>query len=385
MALAFGLPHEPVTTTIARGGLVGGDDLNNVYTVTPEKPTYAYIIDWAEYYAPAALYHLLKNGVFVKTSFRPFTVEAKGTRHTFVAGSLVISIADQNLPATEVHQIIADVASTGWVPVSGVASGLTIEGTNLGSGSIRTVAMPKTAMLVGDGVSATEAGFAWFQMDSKLNMPVTKVNTTQFNNFKLNDYTTLIMVSGGYNTLGEAGANKVKAWMQQGGNLILVKTAINWAIQNKVIEEQLKKEDEKKDAVRMDFADERDYHGSRAIGGSIFMSDLDITHPLGFGYTTRSVPVWRNHAIFLEPSKNSVNTVAKMTANPLLSGYVHQANLNKIKNSPSLMVSYVGRGQAILFVDDPNFRGYWYGTSKMFFNAIFFGSQLGATNFDAEH
>jgi hypothetical protein len=386
MALAFGMPHEPASTAVARGERVDLDYLNNIYTAKPEKPAaYAYIIDWAEYYAPAALYALLQNGVFVKNSFRPLTVDIDGVRRTFVAGSLVISLADQDLPAADIHRIVADVASSGWVAAHGVSTGVTIEGTNLGSGSIRTVAIPKVAMMVGDGVQANEAGFAWFQMDSKLHMPVTKISTTQFNNFRLHDYNTLIMVSGGYNMLGESAVNKIKAWMQQGGTLILVRNAVTWAIQNKLIDEQVKKDDDKKEAIRMDFADAPDYQGSRAIGGSIYMTDLDITHPLGFGYTSRSVPVWRNHGIFLEPSKNSVNTVAKMTANPLLSGYVHPSNLNKIKNSPSLVVSNAGQGRAILFVDDPNFRGYWYGTSKLFFNALFFGNQIALTNIDGEH
>jgi len=114
------------------------------------------------------------------------------------------------------------------------------------------------------------------------------------------------------------------------------------------------------------------------------MTDLDITHPLGFGFTSRNLPVWRNHNIFLEPTKNPFSTVAKCTANPWLSGYVHKSNLEKIKNSPSLAVSSVGQGRAILMLDDPNFRAYWYGTNKLFFNAVFFGSQIGSPNFDGE-
>jgi hypothetical protein len=237
-------------------------------------------------------------------------------------------------------------------------------------------------MLIGDGVAANEAGFTWFMCDSKIGMPITKVNTNQFGQLKLQDYTTLIMVSGNYTPLGESGIAKIKSWMQQGGSLILVRSAVTWAIQAKLIEENLKKEDEKKDTQRIDYVTARDYQGSRAIGGSIYMTDLDITHPLGFGYTSRNLPVWRNHTIFIEPSKNQVNTVSKMTANPHLSGYIHRTNLEKIKNSPSLMVSGVGQGRAILFLDDPNFRGYWYGTNKLFINALFFGSQIGSPAFD---
>jgi len=86
--------------------------------------------------------------------------------------------------------------------------------------------------------------------------------------------------------------------------------------------------------------------------------------------------VYRNHTIFLEPSSSPFGTVSKYTANPLLSGYVHARNLEKIRNSVSVEVSSIGKGRAILFVDDPTFRGYFYGTNKMFFNALFFGSHI---------
>ena len=36
----------------------------------------------------------------------------------------------------------------------------------------------------------------------------------------------------------------------------------------------------------------------------------------------------------------------------------------------------VGRGNVISFVDNPNFRGTWFGTNKLFFNAIFFGGVI---------
>jgi hypothetical protein len=169
-------------------------------------------------------------------------------------------------------------------------------------------------------------------------MPVTKVSTTQFNGFRINDYNTLILVSGGYNMLGESAVTKIKNWVQQGGTLVLVRNAVSWAIQNKLVDEQVKKYDEKKETVRLDFEDAPNYQGSRVIGGSIFMTDLDITHPLGFGYTSRSLPVCQ-----------------------------------------------IGQGRAVLFLDDPNFRGYWYGTSKLFFNALFFGSHIGTPSFDQEH
>jgi hypothetical protein len=114
------------------------------------------------------------------------------------------------------------------------------------------------------------------------------------------------------------------------------------------------------------------------------MGTLDITHPLGFGYSSRELPVYRNTSVFIEQSKNPFNTVITYTAKPLLSGYIHSSNLEKIKNSVSLQVSSLGQGRAILFVDDPAFRGYWNGTNKLFFNALFFGSGISTSNFGEE-
>lgn len=384
MALAYGLPHEPVATAIQRGERITEKDVVPV-TTEVAKASYAYVFEWSEYYAPKALYDILNSGVFAKASFRPFTVDVNGSRKTFGAGSIMVSVTDQDHPADDVHRIVSNACIKSGIQAYGLSTGVTMEGTNLGSGSLRTISKPRAAMIIGDGVSSTEAGFTWFLTDSKLAMPVTKISSTQFNSLRLSDYNVLIMVSGNYNVLGESGAGKIKSWVQQGGTLILIRSSINWAIQSKIIEEQLKKDDDKKETMRLDFEDAANYQGARAIGGSIYLTDLDNTHPLGFGYPSRALPVWRNHTIFLEPSKNVVNTVAKVTNDPRLSGYVHPANLAKIKNSPSLMVSNVGQGRAILFADDPNFRGYWYGTSKVFFNALFFGGQIGSSNFEEEH
>lgn len=385
MALAYGIPHDALSATIkfSKGEKVNAKNL--LTTPAPVvKTNYAYLIEWNEYNASRALYFLLANNIFVKAAFKPFAATINGTKKTFGYGTLVIPVVDQNLSSDELFELLKEASQVSGVDILTVETGFNLEGVDLGSNNIRTVQMPRVAMLIGDGVSATEAGALWYLLDSKLKMPITKVNTSQFSQLKLNDYNTLILVSGNYGMLGESGLSKIKAWVQLGGTLILQKSAITWAINNKLVDEQLKKADESKDTKRMDYVTAGDYQGSRAIGGSIYMGTLDITHPLGFGYTNRELPVYRNHAVFIEPGKSPFNTVIKYTAKPLLSGYVHPSNLEKIKNSVSLQVSNVGQGRAILFVDDPAFRGYWNGTNRLFFNALFFGSNINAGGFGAE-
>jgi hypothetical protein len=384
MALAYNMPYEEIRSSPAKGARVTAAELN-VKAAPVAKANYAYIIEWTDYYAPKALWYLLSHNVFVKTAFKPFATTIGNAKRNFGYGTLVVPVADQSIAADDLNKLVNEASQLSGVDAYPVSTGFSLEGVDLGSNNIRTVAPPKVAMLVGDGVAPNEAGFVWHLTDSKIGMPITKVSTNQFNQLRLQDYTTLILVSGNYTPLGDAGIAKIKAWAQQGGSLILVRNAVSWAIQAKLIDEQLRKDDDKdkKENQRADFVTARDYQGSRAIGGSIYMTDLDITHPLGFGYTSRNLPVWRNHSNFLEVSKNPFSTVARCTSNPRLSGYIHPSNLEKIRNSPSLMVSSLGQGRAILFIDDPNFRGYWYGTNKLFINALFFGAQIGSPAFDA--
>ena len=51
-------------------------------------------------------------------------------------------------------------------------------------------------------------------------------------------------------------------------------------------------------------------------------------------------------------------------------------NSEKIDNTVSLVVSKVGSGRAILFSNNPNFRGSWYGTNRLFLNAILLGDKI---------
>ena len=59
-----------------------------------------------------------------------------------------------------------------------------------------------------------------------------------------------------------------------------------------------------------------------------------------------------------------------------MDGFITQNNSNKINKSVSLLVSKVGNGRAVMFSNNPNFRGSWYGTNRMFLNAILLGDKI---------
>jgi hypothetical protein len=134
--------------------------------------------------------------------------------------------------------------------------------------------------------------------------------------------------------------------------------------------------DEPKDPSSLPFSMRNDFEGAKEVGGSIYLAELDLTHPIAFGYHRKSLPVYRNTDIFIKPSEDKYLTPVKYAADPHLGGYISKTNLEKLKLSAGVVISSVGQGQVVHFFDSPNFRGTWFGTNKLFMNAIFFGESM---------
>jgi len=240
---------------------------------------------------------------------------------------------------------------------------------------------------MGDGISSYEAGQLWHLLDQRIGMPVTKMDVTDLGRANLADYDVLVLVSGNLSAFSDSRLDALKAWVRGGGTLIVQRSATAWAARNdltpnidppgvgKPVAEE--GEDEDTETARRDYADARSFGGAQAIGGSIWQADLDLTHPLGFGYYRRFLPIWRDHNLFFAPSKNPYSTVAQLVGDdPHLSGYISAPNRERLKGSPSVLVDRLGGGTVVLFVDNTNYRGYWRGTNRLFLNALFFGNHI---------
>ena len=236
-------------------------------------------------------------------------------------------------------------------------------------------------MIIGTGVAASEAGEIWHLLDQRLHMPITKIDILNFSRVRLERYNTLVMVSGAYNFLDKNSVDKIKAWVQNGNTLITIKSGADWAIKNGFTKFKLAV-DSSTTKGRFDYDRASDMEGAKALGGSIFSIDLDTTHPIGYGFSKRKVSVYKNNSTFFQNSTSAYNTIAQYTNTPLVGGYLHPNSLKMIKNSPSILVGTEGSGRVILFADEPNFRGTWYGTNKLFLNALFLGSIMAAPGAD---
>ena len=125
-----------------------------------------------------------------------------------------------------------------------------------------------------------------------------------------------------------------------------------------------------------DYAERGEWEAQHVIGGAIFSAELDVTHPLGFGFHSRSLPVFHRGTAWVEASENPFENVAVYAQKPLLAGYASQKNIDLLAKSVSARQTRGGRGSAILFSDIPAFRAYWFGTSRLWLNALFFADAV---------
>ncbi|PCI07330.1 MAG: zinc carboxypeptidase [Flavobacteriaceae bacterium] len=369
----YNMNYEEVKKAPAHADVISAD-LNSIKINSLQKSNYAYVISWDDYYAPALLYQLQKNNVIVKVATKEFTVATNGKNESFDRGSLLISVGIQNQSASEIFEIVKTVSTEFNIQAYPVATGISVRGIDLGSSNFKAVKQPKVMMVVEGGVSSYEAGEVWHLFEQRMKMPITKIPERILYRADLSRYNTIILVSGSYSLLTEATRNKLKDWVSKGNTLITSRTASSWVIRNKIVNEALITSKKDSSKTRLNYGESREHIGRNSIGGAIFEVDLDITHPIGYGYHKRTLPVYKNNRVWLAPSKNNFSTVAKYTEHPHIDGYVTQENLDKyMSKSASIIVSRIGKGRVVLFADNPNFRGAWYGTNKLFMNAIFFG------------
>jgi hypothetical protein len=184
------------------------------------------------------------------------------------------------------------------------------------------------------------------------------------------------MVSGNYNELNR---DKLKTWIQNGGELIALEEAINWTAENGISNVKFKKIKSPTDSAgRLPYVQREQIEGAQQMNGSIFGADVDLTHPLAYGYHTKTVSMFKPNRVFMEKPKNPFAAPYYYGNNPLQSGYVSKENADAIKNSAAVIVNAIGSGRVINISENINLRGFWLGGTKLFMNALFFGRIIDA-------
>jgi hypothetical protein len=306
LPLAFGLPYAELNAAQVKE--IYQPELRVDRLPQPIGPgNYGYLIPWSDLMAPAGLNALLEKGITVKVATMKFeAVMMNGSSKKFNPGTLFVPVQYQSLNSDSLFNDLLALYRKYNIPFFAVQSGASVSGIDLGSSKFVVITKPSIAMIVGQGVNATDAGEVWFLLDQRMNIPSTHLESTVFNRVDLNKYNTIIMVGGTYPDLNK---DKMKTWVQAGGTLILSEEAVTWASQNGITDVKLKKAGSPVDsAARLAYTDREQIDGSQQIQGAIFGAEVDLAHPLAYGYNQKILSLFKGNKVFMEKSKNPYAT-----------------------------------------------------------------------------
>ena len=354
----------------AIGGVVGAET------------AYAYAIDWRDLNAPKALSSLLQAGVKVRAAFDPFTAGVQGGQTAFGRGTLVVTTAGQTASAADLRTAVDKAAREAGVIAYALGSGRSLSGVDLGSESVRPLRAPKIALVMGEGVNATEIGATWFALSERLSWPATKLDPAQLRRAPLAAYTSIVLAGGRYDDWSDETVAALRRWVQAGGSLVTFGAASKWAIAKglagppaKTTEPEAAPKSDKADE-RLDFAGRRDALAEKRSAGNALSADADITHPLAFGLTQRALFVNKETDVTLAPVADAFSNVVRIDAQPVVNGYLPEGLRKQAAGSVWAQVARSGEGSVVLFADDPAHRKYWLGTERLLINSLFFSNQL---------
>lgn len=364
--LAFNLDFADNGNTKLSGAPIEKAEFNKGTITT--KSNYAYLFEWHDYYAPKLAYRLLSKGVRLKVGKSPFSQNGVN----FDYGTIMIPAQNQSMSSEELFQIIDEALAGIPMQVFGVGTGLN-KGIDLGSGEFSTLKLPKIGLFVGGGVNPHDAGEMWHMLDQRFDIPISKLDVDDLSGMDLSRYNVLI-ASNMRGSLSEGAEKNLKSWIEDGGTLVAYGSVLTWLAKKEWLNAKFKSTTQV--AKNISFDQKSNFQGAQVVGGAIFNTKIDRSHPINFGTLGNELPVFRNSTMFLEADKDSYNNPVQYTDSPLLSGYISTTNLDSLKGTSAVKIQRLGRGRIVGIVNNTAFRAFWFGTNKLLLNSIFFREEF---------
>ncbi|NIM13580.1 MAG: peptidase M14 family protein [Candidatus Aminicenantes bacterium] len=162
--------------------------------------------------------------------------------------------------------------------------------------------------------------------------------------------------------IGEAGEKNLKKFVEDGGTLIVLNGAYDFAqkafklpVQNSIA-----------DIPRNEFY----------CPGSTVKINIDTFHPLGYGMPANSLALFRNSPILQVSAGDFKDGVAipvrYVRENILQSGWL--IGEKYLSEKPAVVEFRVQKGKIVIFAFPVQHRAQTHGTFKLFFNAIYYGA-----------
>jgi hypothetical protein len=331
------------------------------------RPGYAYLIDGSQAASVAALFHLKAKGY--RASFLEEVTQNEGRRYS--SGTVIVRLGQND---ETVHDAIRAIAEHYGLEVGGTNTGFSEMGyPTLGSGDATfMVQTPEIAILGENPIQGYSFGWAWYTLDRQYEIPVTVLRASSVAGTPLDRFNALVIpaTSGSAlaETLGERGVERIKTWVREGGTLVTIGSATDFAREQLELIELRSwyDEEENEDARRF------------SVPGAIFDVALNEHNWLSAGYDVKELPALvTSSRIYLMPDgppssrRRGVGLYASDAMR--LSGHAWPESLERMPGAVYAYEERVGGGRVIAFAEDLNFRAYCRGTDRLLLNAVVVG------------
>ena len=333
---------DPNTT----GGVNRQDDAN-----------YAYIFPYKSNDAARLMSRLMAEDFRVAMATKPFVSNGK----SYDRGVVVVRV-ERNRDS--LHERIRALAAETGTQVEAVDAAWTEEGILLGSRNVVNLKMPEILVLMDEPTRGRSYGAIWYTLEKRYGLPFTALRVQDFNGIDLHDYDVLIMppgsVSGYKRVLGSSGIENLKSWVSSGGTFIGIQDGAVFASDEEVNLSSTR---------LLEYASgEENQVEVPQTPGAILRVGLDTNHFLSLGYDDE-IPVHVNSSYIFTPSKQGAN-VGVFDDEAHVSGFVFEDNKKNFPGNAYLIHEPIGRGNVVLFAEQPVFRLYWRGLERLFINSV---------------
>jgi hypothetical protein len=416
-----GVRVEPVSDPSAPRGAIEHPDAG-----------FGYLIPVTDDRSMNALARILETGLHVRSTTKPFVHE----NVPYAAGTLLLRRSEN---PDDLKQRLADIAQQTGARIVGTSSGYSSAGPDLGSDYFGSLIPPRIGLFMGAGVDFTSCGWLWHLLDNDLRVRESLLDITGLWRYDLSAYNVLIIpsywggASGLRDQLGQSGIQKLKDWVKAGGTLIGIGEAAYFcadsssglssarekgSVLDKLAEydqnyaEQLAaftatvdtaaiwqgkpKEKPKAPAKGESQPGKPDMEALKRLDqkaqdfgpiGVIVKLDLNPEHWLNFGAAAQGADSTRLATVAILYTRRAL-----VAQDPLevparvadaeqmrLAGLLWPEARQRWAKTAYATREGMGKGQVILFSEDPYFRAYFHGTKRLFLNAVLLGPGMGTS------
>lgn len=336
--------------------------------------TYGYVIPWSGVKSVKLVGKLLQKGILLRYAEQPFEIAGQ----KFDRGSIVVLRTANKSMGAGLWDEVKKIADENEVQLYPVSTGFVDKGFDFGSDKMHPFRMPRVAMLTGEGTSGNGAGEVWYFFDNDIDYPVTLINVNDISRVNWSSFDVLIMPGGNYRFLSEKSTTDVfKDWINKGGRVIALESAVGalaraeMGIKVKKSDEDDKKKDDKPDYKLLRKYEDRERDDiTDYTPGSIYKVELDVSHPLAFGYPGCYYTLKLDNSIYDFIKDNGWN-VGVVKKDNQVAGFVGSKLKAKLQDGLLFGVQSMGSGSITYLADNVLFRNFWENGKLLFANAIF--------------